>query len=98
MVRQLLILSAFFAAAVYPADNLNPAKFLIGRWAGDLYGDMGSTVASFSFTVDVQGRVLIGRSSSSYPANPRGPAYRRDTMMIIYSDENSRWTTRHLLR
>jgi hypothetical protein len=76
-----------------PAD-WSAWKFLLGDWtAGEGGGQPGqASGGGFSFTFDLQSRVLIRRSFSEFPATKDSPAFRHDDLMIVYQDADGKAT------
>jgi hypothetical protein len=74
------------------ADNdWGALQFIIGSWTGEGGGGPGQGTGSFSFQPDVQGKVLVRRNHSEYPAAKDRQAVVHDDLMIVYreSDENA---------
>ncbi|HZS49111.1 MAG TPA: hypothetical protein VFC63_28850 [Blastocatellia bacterium] len=59
-------------------------KFLIGDWTGDGGGKPGQGSGESSFKLDLQGKVLVRRSQSDYPATADKPAISHSDLMIIH--------------
>jgi hypothetical protein len=78
------------SCAVFAAEDWGPAQFLIGRWTAAGGGQAGQGSGSFSFTPDLQGRILVRKNVAEYPAANEKPAYRHDDLMIIYREESDR--------
>jgi hypothetical protein len=76
-----------------PGQDWGPAQFLLGKWAGEGGGQPGQGSGAFSFTPDLQGRILVRRSFAEYPPANGRPAYRHDDLLIVYREE-----TTHRLR
>jgi hypothetical protein len=72
-------------------DRWKGFQFLIGQWTG---GDGGSSTGqgsgTFSFQLDVDGKVLMRRNHAEYPASKDKPALRHDYLMMIYSETTRR--------
>jgi hypothetical protein len=66
----------------------NDLSVLVGNWAGSGSGEPGKGVGGFSFTADLQGRVLVRRAHSEYPATASKPAVVHDDLMIVYADQS----------
>lgn len=88
-----LFLSACFASvcalAQTPADPWKPLRFLIGEWTGEGGGGPGQGSGAFSLGFELNGKVLIRRNLSEYPAQGGRPAERHEDLMIVYLDEAS---------
>ena len=73
------------AAATGNAEAANDLTFLIGEWSGAGAGDPGQGLGSFSFAPDLQGRVLVRRAHTEYPASAGRPALVHDDLLIVYA-------------
>lgn len=87
-----MTIAAFFVCSLLGQD-FGPAQFLVGNWAGEGGGQPGQGAGEFSFVPDLQGRILVRKSFSAFPAANGKPAFRHDDLMIVYRDE-----TTHALR
>jgi hypothetical protein len=74
-------------------QDWGPAQFLVGNWAGEGGGQPGQGSGAFSFSPDLQGKVLVRKSFAEYPPANGRPASRHDDLTIVYRDE-----TTHALR
>jgi len=45
-----------------------------------------ASAGGFSFDFDLQGKVLVRRNYSEYPATGSNPAFRHDDLMVIYQE------------
>jgi hypothetical protein len=81
-----VFLALGLAGAVCAAD-WGPMGFLVGKWAGEGDGSPGAGAGAFSFTADVQGKVLIRKSYAEYPATNGRPAFRHDDLTIVYRED-----------
>lgn len=68
------------------ADDWGPLEFLIGQWTGQGSGSPGSGAGSFSFTPDLQRRILVRKSFAEYPSAGGKPASRHDDLLIVYRE------------
>jgi len=60
---------------------------LLGKWNAEGGGQPGTaTAGGFSFDFDLQGKVIVRRNYSEYPATGTRPASRHDDLMVIYRD------------
>lgn len=86
-MREVCIIALLLSSFAAHAQDWGPLKFLIGRWGGEgNTADQGSGAGAFSFTPDLQGKILIRRNFAEYPAANGKPAYRHDDLMIVYHD------------
>jgi hypothetical protein len=74
-------------------QDWGPAQFLVGNWAGEGGGQPGQGSGAFSFSPDLQGKILVRKSFAEYPPANGRPASRHEDLMIIYRD-----ATTHALR
>lgn len=91
--KQLFVLSLALMAAPTPlaraADTPQKSlQFLLGKWKGSGSGAPGQGAGSFSFEPDLQGRVLVRRAHTEYPAANGRPAAVHDDLMIVYADQS----------
>src|SRR5580700_2611971 len=89
MKRALILATLCLFSRAFAAEDWGPAQFLIGHWTGDGSGQPGQGSGSFSFTPDLEGKVLVRKSFAAYPAANGKPAFRHDDLMIVYRDETS---------
>ncbi len=61
-------------------------QFLIGEWVGDDNGKPGMGEGSFTFAPDLGGTVLVRRSSTSFPATDKRPAFTHLDLLTVYFD------------
>jgi hypothetical protein len=76
-------------ACLPAAQDWGPAQFLVGHWIGEGSGQPGAGTGAFSFTPDLQGKVLMRRSFAEYPAAGGKAASRHDDLMVVYRDETT---------
>ena len=74
------------AIAQSPSDPWSQWGFLIGDWTGEGSGKPGEGEGSFSLIPDLDGKVLIRKNHSIYPATKDKPAIVHDDLMIVYLD------------
>lgn len=79
-----LATGAGFAAG----SESDPLAFLVGSWHGTGGGDPGQGTGTFSFTPDLDGRILVRRAHSEYPAANGRPAVVHDDLLIVYPDRS----------
>ena len=89
-MRGLLIVATFLFSLTAKADDWGPLQFLVGQWTGEGGGEPGQGSGSFSFTPDLQGKILVRKNVAEYPPSKEKPAYRHDDLMVIYRDGPSR--------
>ena len=98
MIKRILLMAVFSLLAL-PAlaqqtknGEWDSWRFVLGDWTasegGGKPGEASSGGLSFSF--DLQGKVLIRRSYSEYPATKDRPAFRHDDLTVIYHDANGK--------
>lgn len=68
------------------ADDWGPLEFLIGQWTGQGSGSPGNGAGAFSFTPDLQRRILVRKSFAEYPPAGGKPGFRHDDLLIVYRE------------
>ena len=96
-MKPILLLVSFLvlsgaATAQQPKDsNWEGLRPLLGKWTAEGGGQPGQASAGgFSFDFDLQGKVLVRRNYSEYPATGGKPASRHDDLMVIYKEPDQR--------
>jgi len=65
-------------------------RFLLGEWTGEGAGQPGQGTGTFSFKLDLQGKVLVRRNRADYHATKDRPAFSHEDLMVIYQEEEPR--------
>ena len=60
--------------------------WLMGEWQGEGTGQPGQGGGTFSFSTDLDGKILVRKSHSEYPATDNKPLIKHDDLLIVYSD------------
>jgi len=68
--------------------NWDAYRFLLGEWVGQGGGTPGEGAGRSTFSLDLQGSVLIRKSFADYPASKGRPAYSHDDLMVVYRESN----------
>jgi len=63
-------------------------NWLMGSWIGEGSGEPGTGGGTFSFSLDLDEKILIRKSHSEYPAEDNKPVIIHDDLMIVYPDLN----------
>ena len=92
MTGALLLFLAFFMAPPAQAQKAASAgweewRFLLGRWVGEGTGQPGQGSGGFSFTLDLQGKVLVRKNHADYPATKDRHAFSHEDLMVVYHEE-----------
>lgn len=80
---------AFFCLATGLSAQQNPWTkwtWLIGEWKGEGKGQPGQGEGVFSFTPDLNSKILVRKAHSEYPASGNRPATIHDDLLIVYPD------------
>src|SRR6266849_4941025 len=88
MLRFALFLISIAALAQQPKerDPWSSLRFLIGEWVGEGGGGPGQGTGVFSFQPDLDGKILVRKNHSEYPATKDRPAFSHDDLMIVYPE------------
>jgi len=85
----MLLLSIFCAGeeTKLSKDPWTQWQFLIGEWSAEGGGKPGqATSGGFSFVTQLEGKILVRKSWSDYPATGAKPAYHHEDLMIVYPE------------
>jgi hypothetical protein len=84
----ILTLWVSFASAQQAAKpaNWDAWQFLLGEWEGEGGGSPGQGTGGFTFSLDLQKRILVRKNRADYPATEKQPAYSHEDLMVIYQD------------
>jgi len=89
-MRCLLIVTTLLGSVTACGQDWRPLQFLVGHWTGEgTTADQGSGAGAFSFTPDLQDKILLRKNFAEYPKANGKPAYRHDDLMIIYHASTS---------
>jgi hypothetical protein len=59
---------------------------LIGEWVGEGGGQPGQNEGTFSFQTDLNGKILVRKNHTVFPATANTPAKVHDDLLIVYPD------------
>jgi hypothetical protein len=59
-------------------------NYLIGEWVGEHNGQPGAGEGKFSFQTDLDGKILVRKSRTIFPATTSTSEFTHDDLMIIY--------------
>jgi hypothetical protein len=87
----IVLISLFSMACLQasPADKAadwGPLQSLVGDWIGEGGGTPGQGAGYFSFTPDLQGKILLRRNRAEYPAAKERAAFVHDDLMVVHRD------------
>ncbi len=85
-----LFLFTFFFLLLNSFGQTNSAwsnwSWLIGEWKGDGSGQPGQGGGIFSFKPDLDGKILVRKSKTDFPASNNRPAFSHEDLMIVSLD------------
>ncbi len=85
LLVMLILPSGTFAQKPDSAQGLSQLNFLLGDWIGDGGGNVpGQGSGGFTFSYDLQNKIMVRRNYAEYPATDSKPASRHDDLMIVY--------------
>jgi hypothetical protein len=67
-------------------DVWAPWQFLMGRWTAEGRGQPGEGKGTFSFTLELQGNILVRWSHLVYPATGDHASSSHEDLMVIYPE------------
>lgn len=91
----------FFVAALFLAFPSPPEshagdwdswQFLLGQWTAEGEGRPGQSAGTFSFILELQGKILVRRNRADYPATKDRPAFSHEDLMVIYPETPAQGT------
>jgi hypothetical protein len=59
---------------------------LLGEWAGEGAGDPGQGVGRVSFSLELEGNILVRRNHLDFPDSPERPAFAHDDLLVTYRE------------
>ena len=82
-----LLLPTFAAAQQTKAPDVwGPWRFLVGKWTAAASGEPGEGKGTFSFALELQGKILVRRGRTDFPATPARAAFSHEDLLIVYSE------------
>ncbi len=81
-----LLLAAVPLAAFAGEPVWDAVDSLKGEWTGEGTGEPGKGIGSFSFTRELQGKLLVRRNRAEYPAAKDRLAFVHEDWMVVYRD------------
>jgi hypothetical protein len=69
------------------ADPWAPYRFLLGDWVGEGEGKPGQGKGEFSFTAELDGKILVRRNRAEYPAGGGRPPIKHEDLLIVYQED-----------
>ncbi len=66
--------------------------FLLGEWEAEGGGQPGQGTSTFSFRVELEGKILVRKNFNDYPATKDRPAIHHEDLMVIYPDTDGKRT------
>lgn len=88
-----LCLLLFAGTSLRAQDSTTTWSHFVGEWQGQGAGEPGqSSAGGFTFTPELNGKILVRRNFAEYAATRNRPAYRHDDLMVTYFDpESKKW-------
>jgi hypothetical protein len=90
MKTKLIILTALLTISSYSFSQKTKIwenwSWLIGTWKGEGTGEPGKGGGIFSFTTDLDKKIIVRKSHSEYPATKVKPKIVHDDLIIVYLD------------
>jgi hypothetical protein len=90
MKTKLILAATLLALTVtcFGQQNLtrNNWTWLMGEWKGEGSGQPGQGGGTFSFSYDLDKKIIVRKSHSEYPATDNKPKVIHDDLMVVYFD------------
>lgn len=81
----LFAMATMVKAQTASADALKKYSLLFGEWVSD--GKPGEGSGFFSFTPDLDNRVIVRKNHVSFPATAGKPAFTHDDLLLLYAEQ-----------
>ena len=65
-------------------------QFLLGDWTGEASGQPGKGSGGFTFRLELEGKLLVRRSFSDFPAAKDKPAIHHEDLLYVYREPGAR--------
>jgi hypothetical protein len=86
-MSRLLLLCLLCSIAWGQPDRWKELRFLVGEWTGEGGGTYtGAGAGSYTFLPELDGKILVRRNSSDYPAANGRPAIHHEDVMTVYRE------------
>lgn len=63
-------------------------QFMLGEWIGEGNGAPGQGTGSFTFSYDLQKRILVRKNHTDFPKTDKSPAFSHEDLMIVYQEND----------
>ena len=85
-----IVIGLFYRQASAPQSTSKPDwsafQFLLGEWTGEGSGNPGQGNGTFTFSMELQGHIIIRHNQSDYPETKTNTAFSHRDLMVIYQD------------
>jgi hypothetical protein len=82
----ILLISGQLLFGQQQKDPWEKWNYLIGEWVGEHNGQPGQGEGKFSFQRDLDGKILIRKSRTVFPATANSAEIMHDDLLVIYMD------------
>jgi hypothetical protein len=80
----ILLIYTHLAIGQPPGNQWERWSYLIGEWVGEGNGQPGQSEGTFSFQTDLNGKILVRKNHTVFPATANSAATVHDDLLIIY--------------
>jgi hypothetical protein len=81
-----IFITALHAQRPPSSPNWDSWNFLLGEWVGEGSGKPGQATGGFTFSSELQNRILVRKNFADYPATKEHPAFSHNDLMVIYKE------------
>lgn len=90
-IKTVIFVAILFATQTISAQqttsiNWDNWKFLMGEWVGEGNGQPGQGSGSFTFQTDLDGKIMVRKNHTEFPATKDKPAFVHDDLLVVYPD------------
>jgi len=86
MTLAICLLSLVSISFAQQDTTWNRWNWLVGEWGGEGSGAPGQGTGWFSFLPNLNGKIMLGKSHSEYPATKDKPETFHDDLIVVYLD------------
>jgi hypothetical protein len=79
-------------ATAQTADLWQPLRWLAGEWKGEGSGAPGRGAGAFSFRFELDGKILVRKTYTEFPAAAGRAEFRHEDLMVVYPEQGLRAT------
>jgi hypothetical protein len=84
LLTAILLISGQYLFGQQSENRWEKWNHLLGEWSGEGKGQPGQSEGKFTFQTDLDGKILVRKNHTVFPATSNSPAKVHDDLLIIY--------------